>query len=116
MNRIVFSTNMNPKMPQDGINGFTSDAESATIIASPKMLRPMMLNHIVRVWFRVGTRESAHCAAILRLPGCGTVGDDGCHSGVAVTCSGDLADSPAACIPAGDHERDRDCGYEHGQR
>ncbi|MBD1540413.1 hypothetical protein HTS88_18735 [Pseudarthrobacter oxydans] len=39
---------MNLKMPQDGISGFTSAVESAIIIASPKILRLMMLNHIVR--------------------------------------------------------------------
>lgn len=47
MNRTAFSTSMKPKMPQDGISGFTSAVESA-IIASPNILRLMMLNHIVR--------------------------------------------------------------------
>lgn len=51
----------------------------------------------------------------LRLPPCG-LGDDGRRSGVAVACSGNLADPPAACVPACDHERYRDCGYDHGQR
>jgi DNA invertase Pin-like site-specific DNA recombinase len=60
---------MKPKMPQDGISGFTSAVDSATIIASPKILRLMMLNHIVRRLLLIEARTNEASKVIAHTRG-----------------------------------------------
>jgi hypothetical protein len=42
MNTIAFNIRRNPRMPQDGISGSTSDADSFGIIFPPEIVRLLM--------------------------------------------------------------------------
>lgn len=42
MNMIAFKIRTNPMMPNDGISGSTSDADSFSIISPPEVVRLLM--------------------------------------------------------------------------